>query len=443
MSTSTRADLLLIGYSHESSLPCELNEVIGCIKRKNVIAPRDENVGLRKDIHVIPLSRGCLLHTKELVFIANTLQPFFQMNGDHTVEELSSTPEMESNLQQLHYHNLLSFGSNNGQLKFTDIPKRYRKLYEEGDFVTFPLVPTTVELDITNACNFRCIHCSRDAKPRKADSGKELSTKELLDIIEECAAIGVLELILMGGEPLYNPDFFKLVKHAKAKGIRDVRTSTNGWFINENIARELSEYFDNIQISIHGASSSTHDHIANKKGAFEQAKKAIRLLRKHNLKINVSFTVMRENISDVSKMPNLVKKWGGDSLRFIRLVKQGRGCLLDAWSEEEITKISNELKKIYQNLPSGLELDVGGFSPLHSIRNNACFYGCSAGRTLLSIASDGKVKVCGSLDNYVGNVREKSILDIWHCHELIEMRRQPDCDCSYRSICYGPCQLEL
>jgi radical SAM protein with 4Fe4S-binding SPASM domain len=442
MNVSAHASLLLTGYSHESCLPCELNEVIGRIKRKNITAKRDEKVGLNKDICAIPLNRGYLLHTKELVFIANTLQPLLQINGRHTIDELNSMPEMESNLQQLHYYDLLSFGSNKGQLKVVDVPKKYKDLYEKRNFVNFPLVPITIELDITNACNFRCIHCSRDAKPRKeVNSENELSTKELLDIIGECAEMGVLELILMGGEPLYPQDFFKLVKHAKTKGIRDVRTSTNAWFVNESVAEELSKYFDNIQISIHGASSSIHDHIVNKKGAFAQAKQAIRLLKKYKLKVNVSFTVMRENLDDIGKMPYLVKEWGGDSLRFIRLVKQGRGSLLDAWSEEEITKISNELKRIFEHLPSGLELDVGGFFPFRPIRNDACFYGCSAGKTLLSIASNGKVKVCGSLNNYVGDVREKSILDIWHSPKLIEMRRQSDCDCSYRSICYGSCLL--
>jgi radical SAM protein with 4Fe4S-binding SPASM domain len=116
--------------------------------------------------------------------------------------------------------------------------------------------------------------------------------------------------------------------------------------------------------------------------------------------------------------------------------------LLKGWDEEEITLIGDEIKKIYESLPSGLELDAGGFPPLHSIRNDAYIYGCSAGKTLLSIASDGRVRVCGSLDDYVGNIREKSILDIWHSPELIKMRKQPACDCNYRSICYGPCLVK-
>lgn len=436
-------NLVLTAYSHEPFLPCELKEIVTYAKKKK-ITNRNEKVGLKKDVGAIPTNRGYILHTKELVLFTNTLQPFYQINGRHTVDELCTTAEAESFLQELYHCDLLSFGSNSGQIMVKDVPKKHRDLYNGGDFVTFPLVPMTVELNLTNACNFSCIHCSKDSKPRhKIDTGNELSIDDYKKIIDECVQVGVLKLILMGGEPLYYQDFLKLVRYAKEKGIRNLGTSTNGWLVNDDIAKELSKYFSDIQVSIHGASSSTHDSIVGRKGAWEQAQRAIRSLKKYNMKVNVSFTVMRENIDDISKMPGLVKEYGGNSLRFICLNDlEGRGSLLKGWSVEEVYQIGNEMKKMYENLPAGLELEAGGFPPLHPIKNNAFSYGCSAGKTLLSIASDGRVRVCGSLHNDVGNVREKSILDIWHSSELVEMRKQSDCDCNYRSICYGMCQIK-
>jgi radical SAM protein with 4Fe4S-binding SPASM domain len=434
--------LVLTAYSHEPFLPCELKEIVAHVKRKKITS-RSEKVGLKKDVTAVPFNRGYLLRTKELVLLTNTIQPFYKINGKYTVDELNNTTELESSLQQLHYYDLLLFGSNNGRLLVKDVPKKYKELYKKGDFVTFPLVPINVELNLTNACNFACIHCSKDSKPkRKINSERELSTKEHQNIIDECAQIGVPKLTFMGGEPLYYQDFFKLVKYAKEKGIRNVETSTNGWFINDNTAKELSKYFNNIQVSVHGVSSSTHDSIVGRKGAWEQAQRAIKALKKYNLKVNVSFTIMRENVDDIYKMPYLVKDWGGDSLRFICLNNQeGRGRLLKGWNVEEIFQIGSEIKKIYESLPPSLELEAGGFPPLHAIKNDACSYGCSAGKTLLVIESDGRVGVCGGLDKYIGNVKEKSILDIWHSPELIEMRKQSKCDCDYRPICYGQCLI--
>lgn len=436
----------MFGYSHESYLPCELHEVVGHLQKRSINANVKEKVGLKEDVCVIPLNRGYLIYTKELFLCTNDWKPLSQINGKHALADLSGTQEMRSYLQQLHHYNLLSFGSNNGQVKVIDIDKKYLEKYQDKGFITFPLVPITVELDITNVCNFACIHCHKDSKPLHLT--KELSTKEILAIIEKCAQIGVPELILMGGEPLIHPDFLDFVKYAKEKGIRDIRTSTNGWIIDETLAEELAKYFDNIQISIHGASASTHDFITKKKGAWQKAKRAIRLLKKRNIKVNVAFTVMRDNINDIKRIPYTAMEWGADSLRFLRLTCTGRGSLLRGWSESEITRISEEIKKIQENLSNCslcFALDVGGFSPLNEIRNDATFYGCAAGRILLHIAFDGQVNACGSIEgNFIGNVRERNsdILDIWHSPELIEMRRQLECHCSYRPICSGPCKVE-
>jgi len=104
--------LVLSAYSHESCLPCKLNEIVVHIKKRNITANRNKKVGLNKDIYVIPLNRGYLIHTKKSVFVTNNLQSFLQLDGTFTVGELSSTPEMESNLKQLNYYNLLQMVDN-------------------------------------------------------------------------------------------------------------------------------------------------------------------------------------------------------------------------------------------------------------------------------------------------------------------------------------------
>jgi len=153
--------------------------------------------------------------------------------------------------------------------------------------------------------------------------------------------------------------------------------------------------------------------------------------------------VMRENLDDMHRMPDLVKQNGGDSLRFLCLNDQeGRARLLDGWSIEDIFEIGKQLRTIYESRPIGLEMEAGGFPPLRPIQNDASSYGCPGGRTLLSVAPDGRVRICGSVGNDVGDVVKRSVLDIWHSPRLVEMRRQSECDCNYRSICYGTCQVK-
>ena len=52
---------------------------------------------------------------------------------------------------------------------------------------------------VTGRCNYRCRHCYMDAPDGKLG---ELSTKEALNLIDQMAACGVLQVDRTGGEPL-------------------------------------------------------------------------------------------------------------------------------------------------------------------------------------------------------------------------------------------------
>lgn len=437
--------MLLADYSHESCLPCQLDEIVSHVRKRSLEVSPQDKVGLKKDILAIPLRRGFFLCAKDLVVLADTLDVFSHLDGTHNLDDLIRNPDMESALEQLNYYGLVSFGSNKGKLRVAEVSTKYWAKYAGGNFVNFSMVPLTLELYITNNCNFNCIHCIKDSSPRsnRVQKESELSTARLLNIIEECGRLGIANLQFMGGEPLSHPDFFKLLSHAKESGILYVRTSTNGWLIDHEVAKELSKYFDSIQISVHGASSATHDRIVRKQGAWEQARRAAKLLEENDVKVNISFTVMRENASDIGQMYDMAEEWGAHSLRFLRLITQGRGCLLSGWTDKEVTEIGCGIRQMYQSLGSRLELDAGGFPPLRSVSNEASFYGCDAGKTLMCIESNGGVRACGGLcGDYLGQIKECSILDIWHSPEFIDTRKQSDCgDCNYREICWGPCQV--
>jgi radical SAM protein with 4Fe4S-binding SPASM domain len=418
---------------------------VSCVRRKSLEASPQDRVGLKKDILAIPLNRGFFLCANDLVILSDTLDVLSKMDGTHKLENLISEPDIELALEQLNYYGLVSFSSSEGKLRVAEVQSEYWKYYTQGDFVIFSMVPLTVELYITNNCNFNCIHCIKDSKSRsnRVRNKSELSTADLLKIIDECGRLGVANLQFMGGEPLAHPDFFKLLSHAKERGVLYVRTSTNGWLIDDKVAKELSKYFDNIQISVHGASSYTHDHIVRRQGAWEQARRATQILKENNVKVNISFTVMRENANDIEKMSSMAEEWGAHSLRFLRLINQGRGCSLSSWTDKEVIEIGDGIRQMHEKLGSRLELDAGGFPPLRKIRNDASFYGCDAGKTLMCIESNGGVRACGGLcGDYLGQIKGASILDVWHSPLFIGMRKQSDCqDCNYREICWGSCQV--
>ena len=56
-------------------------------------------------------------------------------------------------------------------------------------------IPLRVHLDLTYRCNERCVHCYLDHE----DHG-ELTTAEILDLLDQMAAAQVFFLTLSGGE---------------------------------------------------------------------------------------------------------------------------------------------------------------------------------------------------------------------------------------------------
>ena len=71
-----------------------------------------------------------------------------------------------------------------------------------------------VEIELTEACNLKCIHCYAEAGEKLP---KELPTEEIINLIDKIAKNGSSYILLTGGEPLLHKDFFKIMKYADSK----------------------------------------------------------------------------------------------------------------------------------------------------------------------------------------------------------------------------------
>src|SRR5437016_13973140 len=86
-------------------------------------------------------------------------------------------------------------------------------------------IPLNVQLDLTYRCNERCIHCYLDHH----DHG-EMSTAEILDLLDQLADAGVFFLTLSGGEIMVRADFFEILERARALTF-SVKLKTNAVLI--------------------------------------------------------------------------------------------------------------------------------------------------------------------------------------------------------------------
>ncbi|HWQ63658.1 MAG TPA: radical SAM protein [Methanospirillum sp.] len=59
--------------------------------------------------------------------------------------------------------------------------------------------------NLTGRCNLSCQHCYNSSGP-DLEADTELSTKEALSFIDDCAELSVPVILFSGGEPLLRPD---------------------------------------------------------------------------------------------------------------------------------------------------------------------------------------------------------------------------------------------
>ena len=101
-------------------------------------------------------------------------------------------------------------------------------------------IPIAGNIELLPLCNMDCKMCfakmTRDEMERHAPMH---SWQEWLGVAEQAKDMGMLFLLLTGGEPFLYPDFKKLYLALKDMGIF-VSINSNGTLITEEIAKYLS-----------------------------------------------------------------------------------------------------------------------------------------------------------------------------------------------------------
>ena len=176
--------------------------------------------------------------------------------------------------------------------------------------------------NLTRRCNLTCKHCY--ALSADHDYPGELSTAEVSTTMDDLRAFGVPVLILSGGEPLLRPDLFDIAHEARAKGFY-VALSTNGTLIDEAMAQRIADVgFGYVGISIDGL-RATHDRFRRLDGAFDASLRALRLLKAHDVKLGLRFTMTDMNAHDLPALLQLMRDEGVDKFYFSHLNYAGRG----------------------------------------------------------------------------------------------------------------------
>jgi GTP 3',8-cyclase len=108
-----------------------------------------------------------------------------------------------------------------------------------------------LRISITDRCNLKCLYCvPRDLIPRLSHKDI-LSYEEILRVIRIGTKLGISKVRITGGEPLVRKgvcDF--LSELSRIEGLKDLSLTTNGVFLEENLAKIKAAGIKRLNVSL-------------------------------------------------------------------------------------------------------------------------------------------------------------------------------------------------
>lgn len=151
-----------------------------------------------------------------------------------------------------------------------------------------------VSFEITNRCNLKCAHCCINATGIMSDK-KDLSKKEVINILDKIIEWNPRKIMLSGGEPMIRADFFEIIAYLRERYKRKIIISTNGTCINSSNVEKLISSVDQIDISLDGIDEETCSIIRGK-GVYEKVINSVKLLKDKNFNdITLSMVISDNN----------------------------------------------------------------------------------------------------------------------------------------------------
>lgn len=282
-------------------------------------------------------------------------------------------------------------------------------------------------LEITEACNLRCVHCYGQFGHPKIDKEKTLKTKDWKEIIDKLIRYGCRDIQLIGGEPMVHKDFYEILEYAHLQGMKRIDVFTNGTFIDEKSIEIFKKTNASIRVSVYGHNAEIHDRITKQSGSFEANKKGLQLLKENNIPTSIAVVVMKENEKYIDEIKKYITELGH---RYNGYDVIRPSCVTDK-KNHSITNI----KLLNSRYNTKAEFWTSNNSFIESHFYNSCWNG------KIAITSKGEILPCiFARDEIIGNIREDTEEQLKEKIVMTWRKTKDDVDtckdCEFRYCCH-------
>lgn len=266
-------------------------------------------------------------------------------------------------------------------------------------------IPYLVNIELLTGCNLNCVHCYIP----KHDE-QHLSYEDIDNIFRQLKKLGTFMVVLTGGEIFVRKDIFDIIERARFYGFRTI-LFTNTTLLNlEKIERLKELYVYEVSTSIYSMDSRIHDLITTVEGSLDMTLKNIRLIKNIGINVEVKTPFMVYNKDCFDDIANYCDENGyafNSSTTIFRTTDGSR-------TNEEIRVDGNDLEILTEKIDDYRRNSNSNESKRDFDKED---FVCNELRTTLGIGSNGDVYPCSSFPLKLGNIREKTLAEMWNSVE--------------------------
>lgn len=303
-------------------------------------------------------------------------------------------------------------------------------------------VPQLVQWMTTLRCGLSCPHC---LAANEEHGFADMPLAQALDLVDQCADMGVEEFLLTGGEPLARTDLHLVIDHLRR---RNSSYSINTAVCPQGAALEAMRHWPPslAAVSLDGP-AEFHDSFRGRIGAFDEALRALELFRSLGSSTSAGTTVTSLNYRHLGETFGIVARSAAQSWGLHLVVPEGRAArrkdlLLNRRQLRSLIRFVAARRSIF---PVSMADEIGYLGDIEPLVRDEPLR-CGAGRAQCVILPDGSVVPCTTLDRTTsaGNINQRPLADIWRegFAELRHGKPRKKCGtCRYESACRGGCWL--
>ncbi|MBK5922130.1 hypothetical protein CCR80_13900 [Rhodothalassium salexigens] len=269
--------------------------------------------------------------------------------------------------------------------------------------------PLYLAWQLTNECNYACLHCIEESGPGKAFKD-ELNDEQVFDVLRQAIDLSVPYISLSGGEPMVHPRFFEFVEYAAGRGAQ-LKIETNGHYLTKEACQRLHDLnVKSVQVSMDGASRETFNKM-RVRGDFDHVVEGIRNLVEANVPLEINYSPTKFNTHEIGQAVDLAYELGAHSFYTGRTMYTGNA--VKTW--HKLVPSDEQYKQYFETLYMK-RIEYGGLLRVHyheqgllsemreRVKNPAA---------LLIVLPNGLVKLINALPFVCGDLRQDSLADVW------------------------------